>query len=313
MRLKDKVAVLYGGESDESEVSHITADAVIAAMDELSIDYEKIELTGEWIIKLKLLKPDFAFLALHGSPGEDGTVQAVLDSLKIAYNGSGVLASALVMDKSRSKKIARLSGLDVANEAVFKEFSKPKLEMIESIGLSLPVVVKPVNGGSSLGVSIVTTPEQWEDALKHVEGYGSFMVEEYIPGMELTVGMLGDTPLAVTEIIANEAGFYDYDSKYKDGGSEHIIPANLDDAEYKALMDDAVKVVNAFGCTGVSRVDFRYDPATKRRVLLEANTLPGLTSTSLVPEQAAYKGMNFNLLIMWMMEDVKWQKQVKAV
>jgi D-alanine-D-alanine ligase len=307
--LKDNVVILYGGESAEREISCVTANAVAGAMDKLTIGYEKMELTGDWISQLKLLKPSFVFLALHGCPGEDGTVQAVLDFLNVPYNGSGVLASALAMDKPRAKKLVASAGVDVAKDAVYPEQGAPSTLVETSI--SMPLVVKPVNGGSSLGTSIVRTDDDWLPALERVKGHGEFMVEEYIPGMELSVGMMDETPLAVTEIIANsQGGFYDFDAKYADGGSTHVVPAQVEG--YDAIMGQAVKVVQSIGCKGVSRVDFRYDPETNRCVFLEVNTLPGLTPTSLVPEQATYKGMDFNALILWMLEEARWQKRKTA-
>lgn len=306
--MSDLVVILYGGASSEREVSCMSAAAVAKAMDEMSIPHQKMELVGDWIHKLREINPAFAFLALHGSPGEDGTVQAVLNFLNIPYNGSHSAASALAMDKSRAKKVVSASGGNVAKERIYQPFMAP--ENFDDVGMDLPVVVKPVNGGSSLGTTIVRTKEKWPEALEHIKNHGTIMVEEFINGREFSVGMLGGMPLAVTEIVVPKEDFYNYAAKYEVGGSEHIIPAEVD--VYDKIMEAAIEVTHALGCTGVSRVDFLYDEKAKRLVFLEANTLPGLTATSLVPEQAAHRGMNFNKLILWMMEEAGWQHKKTA-
>ena len=296
-----RVTVLYGGISAEREVSLSSGAQVIAALREAGHSVQPIEVGPDLgaVIAALTPAPDAVFNALHGRFGEDGVIQGVLDWLGIPYTHSGVRASALAMDKVAAKAAFAAAGLPVA---------KSRVVAIEELAaadpLALPYVVKPINEGSSVGVHIIRAGDNRRVEVARNWPFGAHaMVEEYIPGRELTVGVMGEQALAVTEIIAEAGVFYDYDSKYAEGGSRHVIPATIAPADYEAALNVAVAAHRALGCAGASRADFRYDdtgPGPARLVLLEVNTQPGLTPTSLLPEQAAYRGMNFPALCDWM-------------
>jgi D-alanine-D-alanine ligase len=284
-----RVAVLYGGISAEREVSLSTGLQVIPALREAGFEVTPIEVGADIgaVIAALTPRPDAVFNALHGRFGEDGAIQGVLDWLAIPYTHSGVRASALAMDKVAAKALFAAAGLPIAHGRVVTtrelEFADP---------MPLPYVVKPMGEG-------VEVARAWR--------YGdAALVEEYIPGRELTVGVMGDRALAVTEIIADAGVFYDYESKYADGGSRHIIPARVHPDMYERALDVALAAHRALGCRGATRCDFRYDDTKGepgRLVLLEINTQPGLTPTSLLPEQAAHHGVNFSQLCAWMVEN----------
>jgi D-alanine-D-alanine ligase len=243
------------------------------------------------------LKPDVVFNALHGRWGEDGCVQGILEWLEISYTHSGVLASALAMDKVRAKTVLAAAGLPVApgvtaeRDAVRRAHPMPP-----------PYVVKPINEGSSVGVYIVAEGAN-RPAQLGPEMPERVMVEAYVAGRELTVTVMGDRALAVTDIIAD--GWYDYHAKYAPGGSRHVVPAELPAEITAACLDYALRAHLALGCRGVSRTDFRWDErqGLGGLVLLEVNSQPGMTPTSLAPEQAAYRGMSYGELVRWMVED----------
>jgi D-alanine-D-alanine ligase len=293
-----RVAVLYGGISVEREVSLATGAQVIKALRTAGYEVTPIEVGADLGALIKALKPgpDIAFNALHGRFGEDGTVQGVLDYLGIPYTHSGVRASAVAMDKAASKALFAAAHLPVAPHRIIDI-----TDLAEEDPLPPPYVVKPLNEGSSVGVFIVragsndraTIPQRWRFGRRA-------MAEEYIPGRELTVGVLDDQALAVTEIVAD--GFYDYHAKYAAGGSRHDLPAQIPGQIEQHAKNIAVAAHQALGCRGATRADFRYDEATSRLILLEVNTQPGMTPTSLLPEQAAYRGMNFPQLCTWMVE-----------
>ena len=299
-----RVAVLYGGISAEREVSLSSGLQVIAALRETGFDVIPVEVNEDLTAVIAALtpKPDAVFNALHGRFGEDGAIQGVLDWLGIPYTHSGVRASALAMDKVAARAVFVANGLPVARGRVVD-----REELAASDPMPLPYVVKPVNEGSSVGVEIIRTGDNSRTAIARTWRFGHVaLVEEYIPGRELTVGVMGDRALAVTEIMANAGAFYDYDSKYADGGSRHIIPAVVHPDTYHRALDVALAAHRALGCRGASRCDFRYDDTEGepgRLVLLEINTQPGLTPTSLLPEQAAHQGMNFSQLCAWMVEN----------
>jgi D-alanine-D-alanine ligase len=299
-----RVVVLYGGISAEREVSLSTGVQVIAALREAGFDVDPVDVgqdLGAVIAALKP-KPDAVFNALHGRFGEDGAIQGVLDWLGIPYTHSGVRASALAMDKQAAKALFLSAGLPVAPGRMV---SIAELEAADP--LPLPYVVKPVNEGSSVGVTVVRCGDNRRAEIARSWTFGpTALVEEYIPGRELTVGVLDDQALAVTEIRAVAGTFYDYESKYADGGSNHIIPATVHPDTYTRAMNIAVAAHRALGCRGATRCDFRYDDTAGepgRLVLLEINTQPGLTPTSLLPEQAAHRGMSFPKLCTWMVEN----------
>ncbi len=303
-----RVAVLYGGMSAEREVSLSSGRQVIVALRAAGYDVVPVEVKDDLRAVIAALdgeasgpRPDVVFNALHGRFGEDGAIQGVLDWLGIPYTHSGVRASALAMDKAAAKAVFAANGLPVARGGMVDIAA---LEHADP--MALPYVVKPVNEGSSVGVEIMREGGNRRASVAAAWSYGpAAMVEEYIPGRELTVAVMGDRALAVTE-IASENQFYDYEAKYADGGSRHIIPAPVHPQVYALALDVALAAHKALGCRGATRSDFRYDDTAGepgRLVLLEVNTQPGLTPTSLLPEQAAHVGYSFPQLCAWMVEN----------
>jgi len=303
-----RVAVLYGGISAERDVSLSSGKQVIAALRAANFDIVPVLVGSDLRAVLAALDPapDVVFNALHGRFGEDGTIQGVLDWLGIPYTHSGVRASALAMDKQAAKTVFAGAGLPVAVGAVV---GVDALEADDP--LPRPYVIKPLNEGSSVGVEILGDGDNRRAEIARGWRFGpAAMVEEYIPGREITVGVMGDRALAVTEIRAEAGAFYDYESKYAAGGSRHQIPAAIHPDTYARALDVAVAAHRALGCRGASRADFRLDESEAwgedgpgRLVLLEVNTQPGLTPTSLLPEQAAYHGIGFPELCTWMVEN----------
>ena len=295
---KIRVAVLHGGISAEREVSLNSGRQVIAALRGAGFQVEPIEVTADLggLIAALTPAPDVVFNALHGRFGEDGAIQGVLDYLGIPYTHSGVRASALAMDKAAAKAVFSHAGLPVAPHRIIDI-----AELADHDPLPPPYVVKPVNEGSSVGVSIVRPGDNRGAEIARDWRYGAAMVEQYIPGRELTVGVLEDRALAVTEILPTES-FYDYHAKYAAGGSRHVVPAQVPVEITARAKEIALAAHRALGCRGASRADLRYDPETGRLVLLEVNTQPGMTPTSLLPEQAGYAGMDFPALCAWMVE-----------
>jgi D-alanine-D-alanine ligase len=293
-----RVAVLHGGMSAEREVSLNSGAQVIAALRSLGFDVLPVEVTADLgaLVAALTPAPDVVFNALHGRFGEDGTIQGVLDYLGIPYTHSGVRASALAMDKAAAKAVFAAAGLPVAPHRIID-----LAELADHDPLPPPYVVKPVNEGSSVGVYIVKPGDNSRAKIVEEWHYGPAMAEQYVPGRELTVGVLEDRALAVTEILPTEK-FYDYHAKYAQGGSRHVVPAQLPEEITHRAKEIALVAHQALGCRGASRSDLRYDEASGRLVLLEVNTQPGMTPTSLLPEQAAYTGMEFSALCAWMVE-----------
>jgi D-alanine-D-alanine ligase len=297
-----RVAVLFGGISAEREVSLSSGAKVIDALREAGFDVTPVEVGHDLSAVLAALdpKPDAVFNALHGRFGEDGVIQGALDWLGIPYTHSGVRASALAMDKAASRAVFAAADLPIANGRVIdmEEFERAD-------PLPRPYVIKPLNEGSSVGVSILREGDNRRLEIARDWRFGrQALVEEFIPGRELTVGVMGDRALTVTEISAAHA-FYDYESKYAAGGSAHVLPARMHEHARSRAMDLALAAHRALGCRGATRTDFRYDDTQGepgRLVLLEVNTQPGLTPTSLLPEQAAYCGIAFPALCAWMVE-----------
>ncbi len=279
------VAVLKGGWSAEREVSLNSGAACAKALRELGYKVTEIDVQPDIADVLKQTKPDVVFNALHGRFGEDGCVQGLLEILKIPYTHSGVLASSVAMDKPMAKIVFASAGLRVP----FGKIATSE-ELQKGDPMPRPYVVKPANEGSSVGVYIVKDG----DKLPVLSGGDGWLVEEYISGREITVAVLNDAPLGVTE-IRPISGFYDYENKYTDGKTEHLCPAPLDHNEYEAVMQMALTAHRALGCRGLSRSDFRYDG--KNFYILEINTQPGMTSLSLSPEIAAHAGISFNELV----------------
>ena len=301
------VAVLYGGISAEREVSLASGRQVIAALQGAGFEVRPVEVGQDLGAVIAALSPapDVVFNALHGRFGEDGTIQGVLDWLGIPYTHSGVRASALAMDKQAAKAVFAAAGLPVARGAMVAIEA-----LAEADPMPRPYVVKPVNEGSSVGVEILREGGNGRAEIAARWRFGpAAMVEEFVPGRELTVGVMGDRALAVTDITAT-TGFYDYEAKYTAGGSRHVIPARVHAAAYASAMDIALRAHQALGCRGASRADLRYDDTAGepgRLVLLEVNTQPGLTPTSLLPEQAAHLGLSFPDLCAWMVEQAACQ------
>jgi len=298
-----RVVVLMGGRSSERAVSLVSGAGCAGALREEGFDVVELDpAVGDFPAALQAAKADVVFNALHGRFGEDGTVQGLLELLRIPYTHSGVLASALAMHKARTKDIYAAAGVPVVKSIVVDRLAAAAAHLMEP-----PYVVKPVAEGSSVGVFIVRQgdnrpPEQL--AAEKWAGSGLWMVEEYVPGRELTVAVMGTQALGVTEIVTN-LEFYDYEAKYAAGGSRHILPAPVPDAVAQQAMKFAEMAHAALGCRGVSRTDFRYDDTAgkHRLVALETNTQPGMTPTSLVPEQASLKGITYRALCRWIVED----------
>jgi len=298
-----KVAVLLGGRSSEREVSLISGKGCAGALSEEGFDVVEIDpAVGDFPAALQAARPDVVFNALHGRFGEDGTVQGLLELLRLPYTHSGVLASALAMHKQRTKDIYAAAGVPIVKSIVVDRKAAAAAHLMEP-----PYVVKPVNEGSSVGVFIIRKGDNRPPAELGSDQWtltDLMMVEEFVPGRELTVAVMGTQALAVTEIVTDLA-FYDYEAKYAAGGSRHILPAPIPESVAKEAMMLAERAHAALGCRGVSRTDFRYDDSngTHRLVALETNTQPGMTPTSLVPEQAALKGISYRALCRWIVED----------
>jgi D-alanine-D-alanine ligase len=301
-----KVAVLYGGISAEREVSLNSGAQCIAALREAGYAVAPIEVTadlGALLAALREAAPDVVFNTLHGRFGEDGCIQGVLDWLGLPYTGSGLRASAVAMDKAAAKAVFRSAGIPVAEHKLLT----PE-ELAAADPFPLPYVVKPVNEGSSVGVSILRAGDNRRVEIARGWSHGpQALCEPFIPGRELTVAVLGDRALTVTE-IATHLAFYDYEAKYAEGGSRHVLPAPVHPAAFEEAKRVALAAHQALGCRGVSRADLRYDDTQGepgRVVLLEVNTQPGMTRTSLVPEQAAHCGIAFPQLVSWMVEHAR--------
>jgi D-alanine-D-alanine ligase len=297
-----RVAVLLGGRSAEREVSLVTGRGCAKALREEGFDVVEIDAGDDLPAKLAEAKPDAVFNALHGRWGEDGCVQGLLELLRIPYTHSGVLASALAMHKQRAKDVFRAAGLPVVDSIVVDRRAASAQHLMKP-----PYVVKPVNEGSSVGVFIIRKGDNRPPAELGSDTWtlsDSMMVEEFVPGRELTVAVMNGKALGVTEIVT-DLEFYDYEAKYASGGSRHILPAKVPSKVTEQAMRLAEAAHAALGCRGVSRTDFRYDDTggKNRLVVLETNTQPGMTPTSLVPEQAAFAGMSYGALCRWIAED----------
>jgi D-alanine-D-alanine ligase len=299
------VAVLMGGLSAEREVSLNSGKACAAALETAGYKVTLIDAGRDLADQLRPVKPDVCFNALHGRWGEDGCVQGLLELLAIPYTHSGVLASALAMHKERAKQVMRAAGVPVAEGRVVA-----RAEAARSHALPRPYVLKPVTEGSSVGVFIVREDHTHPPQELNDPGwaYGeSLLAEPFIPGRELTCAVMGDRTLGVTEIVpAQSLGFYNYESKYAEGGSRHIVPAPISPNVYELVQKLTLTAHKALGCRGVSRADFRYDDTAGGSgdvFCLEVNTQPGMTATSLVPELAQHAGLSFADLVSWMVEE----------
>jgi D-alanine-D-alanine ligase len=303
-----KIAVLMGGRSAEREVSLSSGRGVVRALREEGFDATSLDPGDNPGQQLFDAGPDAVFNALHGRFGEDGTVQGLLELMHIPYTHSGVLASALAMHKERTKDVYRAAGLPVVKSIVVDRRDVAATHLMEP-----PYVIKPVNEGSSVGIYIIRKGDNRPPAELASDSWtlsNEMMVEEFVPGRELTVSVMGanifgkERALGVTE-ITTDLEFYDYQAKYTPGGSQHILPAQIPAKAAEEAMALAIAAHKALGCRGVTRTDFRYDDTADnpRMILLETNTQPGMTPTSLVPEQAAYLGMSYAKLCRWILED----------
>ena len=290
------VAVLMGGWSKEREVSLVSGAAVATALKDTGFQVTEIDVHQDAAALLTQLYPipDKVFNALHGRFGEDGCVQGFLNILGVPYTHSGVLASALAMDKPMSKRVFKEVGITVADHQILT-----REQLSQTVFGSKPHVIKPLNEGSSVGVNIIYEGDKYTPAEKGWPFGSHVMAEQYIPGRELTVAVMGERALGVTEIKTGHP-FYDYDAKYSDGGSIHQVPAQLPQDIYDEAMRISVLAHKTLGCRGISRADMRYDG--KDLYLLEVNTQPGMTPTSLVPEQASYANISFENLVVWLVE-----------
>ncbi len=301
-----RIAVLLGGISAEREVSLSSGAQCAAALEGRGHAVIRIDVSADpaaLIAALRECRAEMVFNALHGRLGEDGCVQGLLDWLGVPYTHSGVRASALAMNKAAAKAIFAAAGLPVAPHRLL---DAAELEAADP--LPLPYVVKPVEEGSSVGVHILRAGDNRRVAIARGWDFGGIIAESFIPGRELTVAVLGNRALEVTEITAAHGEFYDYEAKYGAGGSRHVLPALIHPMIRAEALDAALRAHRALGCRGVSRADFRYDDTggePGRLVLLEVNTQPGMTPTSLVPEQAAHAGIDFGELCDWMVRHAR--------
>jgi D-alanine-D-alanine ligase len=294
------VAVLMGGLSAERDVSLVSGAACAGALRRLGAKVSEVDAGRDIAQVLSALGPDVCFNALHGEWGEDGCVQGVLETLAIPYTHSGVLASALAMDKAKAKAVLAAAGVSVPGGGLYDRFEAGARHVLEP-----PYVIKPNAQGSSVGVFRVFEGANAPPvALLGAEWtFGDqVLVEPYVQGLELSVAVMGGRALAVTEIEA-ATGFYDYEAKYGEGGSRHILPARIAETVAARALKQAAAAHAALGCCGLTRSDFRYDDVNDLLVLLEVNTQPGMTPTSLAPEQAAHLGIGFDELVLWITED----------
>jgi D-alanine-D-alanine ligase len=299
---KEKVTVLMGGISAERDVSLDSGKACAKALAEIGFDVTSLDAKDDFIEKLIKNKPDKVFNALHGRFGEDGSIQGLLEHLKIPYTHSGILSSAIAMDKLTSKKIFKDAKIYSPDYQVIKT-----LEDFQSSKIGYPCVVKPNNEGSSVGVYVFNESKKADKDIivSLLKKYNFLILEKYIPGREIQVAVMGSKALGGIEIVPTRS-FYDYEAKYSaNAKTKHIIPVKINEADYKKILDIALQAHNILGCRGVTRSDFRYNESDKvnKIYILEVNTQPGMTSLSLVPEIANYFGISFNELVKWIIND----------
>ncbi len=305
-----KVAVVAGGLSSEREVSLMTGQGVLESLLKQGYDAFLLELTADifdFVRTLEKEKPDVIFNALHGRYGEDGNIQGLFNLMQIPYTHSGVLASAMAMDKKMAKLLFEKEGLPVAKDKIVTLF-----DLKEGNHLPYPYVIKPINEGSSVGVYIITSAED-EEALINRWPFGgaAVMMEEYIRGREMSVPVMGGKALGIVE-VAPKKGFYTYENKYQEGRTDHLIPAPIPQKQTELLMDYAVRAHKALGCKGVSRTDFRYDDTNPDQepllVALEINNQPGMTPLSLLPEVAKKAGISYDEVVLSLIEEAECEK-----
>jgi len=301
--MKKTIVVIMGGLSGERKISFLTGKACSKALKRKGFKVKELDAKGHFIKKLRKLKPKIVFNALHGKYGEDGFVQTILESMKIPYTHSGVLSSSLAMDKELSRRIFIKSNLMVPKYFLLHKNEKKNLnKKIKKKKIKFPIVIKPVNEGSSLGVYICKNKIQLKKKFnKLINVYERLLVEQYIPGKEIQVAIMGKKPLGAIELIPKRS-FYDYKAKYSTSAqTKHIMPASISSKKYKEVLGLAKKAHNLLGCKGITRSDFRF--FNNKFYLLETNTQPGMTNLSLVPEIAKHRGIKFDDLVVWMIRN----------
>ena len=306
--MSNLIVVLMGGLSGERKISFLTGKACSKALKKKGYKVVDLDAKGYFVDELKQLKPKIVFNALHGKYGEDGFVQSILESLKIPYTHSGVLSSSLAMDKELSRLIFIKNNLKVPKYFLLqKDHQGNSNKKFNNKKIKFPIVIKPINEGSSLGVSICKNKKQFTSKYKKLmENYDRILVEEYIPGREIQVAVMGEKALGAIELVPRRQ-FYDYTAKYSNTAqTQHIMPAPLSPKKYKEILGLAKKAHKLLGCRGITRSDFRF--FKNKFYLLETNTQPGLTKLSLVPEIAQYCGIKFEDLIVWMTENASSNK-----
>jgi len=300
--MSNLIVVLMGGLSGERKISFLTGKACSKALKKKGYKVIDLDAKGYFVEELKQLKPKIVFNALHGKYGEDGFVQSILESLKIPYTHSGVLSSSLAMDKELSRLIFKKNNLKVPKYFVLQRDHEGNLnKKINNKKIKFPIVIKPINEGSSLGVSICKNKKQFTSKYKKLmRNYDRILVEEYIPGREIQVAVMGEKALGAIELVPRRQ-FYDYTAKYSNTAqTQHIMPAPLSPKKYKEILGIAKKAHKLLGCKGITRSDFRF--FKNKFYLLETNTQPGMTKLSLVPEMAQYCGIKFEDLVVWMID-----------
>ena len=306
------IAVLMGGWSSEREVSLMSGAGVADALEGLGHRVTRIDMDRQVATRLSEASPDLVFNALHGTPGEDGTVQGMMDLMGLRYTHSGLATSVIAIDKQLTKGVLVPGGIPMPGGRIVRS-----AEVHERDPLPRPYVLKPVNEGSSVGVAIVTAEGNYGSPIgRDVAGpwaeFDELLAEPFIRGRELTTAVLGDRALGVTE-LKTRSGFYDYDAKYTDGLTEHVCPAQIPDEVADACRRIAVDAHRLLGCKGASRSDFRWDDTQGPAglFLLEVNTQPGMTPLSLVPEQAAHAGMSYPQLVQWIVDEALTEEPVR--
>ena len=306
--MKNLIAVLMGGSSGEREISFLTGRACLNALKKKGYKVKEIDGKGDFVNKLKKIKPKVVFNALHGKFGEDGFVQTILDIIKIPYTHSGAIASNLAMDKVLSRIIFNKNNLRTPKYLLVTKDHKENINnKIKKKGIKFPLVIKPVNEGSSLGVYICNNKTQFNKNYKRlIKEHDRILVEQYIPGKEIQAAVMGDKALGAIELVPKRK-FYDYKAKYSDkAGTKHVMPAPISYEKYKEVLFLAKKAHDLLGCKGVTRSDFRF--YNNKFYLLEINTQPGMTKLSLVPEIAAYNGISFEDLVVWIVKNANYNK-----
>ena len=294
-RSAGRVGVLMGGTSAEREVSLTTGKAILGALLEEGVDAVGIDTQGAWREEMAREKVATAFIALHGRGGEDGTIQGALELMGIPYTGPGVMASALAMDKIMTKRVLRAMGIPTPE---YTELGPGNYDA--PLAMGLPVVVKPNREGSTIGISVVREEGELEEAIKVAASHDpDVLVEEFVEGEDLTVGVLNDRPMAIVQIVT-ESGFYDYETKYITGAQEYRVPASIGEDATRTVQEAAQAAARALRCCGAVRVDFRG--AGNRFQVIEVNTIPGMTPNSLLPKSAAGVGIGFAQLVMEMLQ-----------